>query len=107
MEFEINISGQNLVDVEIGMILFGLEAFNSEIWPMTLGSMSGRGYGRFGFKLLDLYCLGEDNLDDWMKNAAKDGHAGYFSLGKPLDESDKSTRIKAFRKALLNGLGGK
>ena len=102
--FAINICGQNLGEIEIGMLIFGLEAFNSEIWPLTLGAMGGRGFGRFGFELTDLYCLNKNNISNWIKEAVCNRHSGYFSL-KRLDESEKKKSIECFRKAFLKGVG--
>ena len=102
--FAINICGQNLGEIEIGMLIFGLEAFNSEIWPLTLGAMGGRGFGRFSFELTDLYCLKRNNISDWIKAAIQNRHSGYFSL-KRLDESEKKKSIECFRKAFLKGVG--
>jgi len=104
--FVINICGQNISKIEIGMLLFGLEAFNSEIWPLTLGAMGGRGFGRFDFQLTELYCLKnkKDNISNWIKEAICNRHSGYFSLQR-LDESEKKKSIECFRKAFLKGVG--
>ncbi len=102
--FAINICGQNLSEIDIGMLIFGLEAFNSEIWPLTLGAMGGRGFGRFSFELTELYCLKRDNIGNWIKEAVCNRHSGYFSL-KRLDESEKKKSIECFRKAFLKGVG--
>lgn len=102
--FAINICGQNLGEIELGMLIFGLEAFNSEIWPLTLGAMGGRGFGRFSFELTELYCLKKENISDWIKAAIQNRHSGYFSL-KRLDESEKKKSIECFRKAFLKGVG--
>lgn len=102
--FAVNICGQNLSEIEIGMLIFGLEAFNSAIWPLTLGAMGGRGFGRFSFELTELYCLKKDNISNWIKEAVCNRHSGYFSL-KRLDESEKKKSIECFRKALLKGVG--
>ena len=102
--FAINICGQNLGKIELGMLIFGLEAFNSEIWPLTLGAMGGRGFGRFSFELTDLYCLKRNNISDWIKAAIQNRHSGYFSL-KRLDESEKKKSIECFRKAFLKAVG--
>ncbi|MDL1980542.1 MAG: RAMP superfamily CRISPR-associated protein [Deltaproteobacteria bacterium] len=102
--FAINICGQNLSEIEIGMLIFGLEAFNSEIWPLTLGAMGGRGFGRFSFELTELYCLNKDNISNWIKEAVQNRHSGYFSLKRP-DEYEKKKAIECFRKAFLKGVG--
>ncbi|MBW2738017.1 MAG: hypothetical protein JRE64_04020 [Deltaproteobacteria bacterium] len=102
--FAINICGQNLGEIELGMLIFGLEAFNSEIWPLTLGAMGGRGFGRFSFELTKLYCLKKDNISNWIKEAICNRHSGYFSL-KRLDESEKKKSIECFRKAFLKAVG--
>ena len=102
--FAINICGQNLSEIEIGMLIFSLEAFNSEIWPLTLGAMGGRGFGRFSFELTELYCLKKDNISNWIKEAVCNRHSGYFSLKRP-DESEKKKAIECFRKAFLKGVG--
>jgi len=102
--FAINICGQNLGEIELGMLIFGLEAFNSEIWPLTLGAMGGRGFGRFSFELSELYSLKKENISDWIKEVVCNRHSGYFSL-KRLDESEKKKSIECFRKAFLKAVG--
>ena len=103
--FTINICGQNLGKIELGMLIFGLEAFNSEIWPLTLGAMGGRGFGRFSFELTELHCLKKENISNWIKEAVCNRHSGYFSFQR-LDESEKEFSIKSFRDAFLSGVGG-
>ncbi|RJQ59468.1 MAG: hypothetical protein C4530_09195 [Desulfobacteraceae bacterium] len=103
--FRINIAGQNLSKEELGLLLFGLEAFNSEIWPLTVGAMSGRGFGRFHYEIRKIYNLCQDNLADWVKNAAVHSHSGYFSL-KELEAADMEKHIVDFRQALIAVTGG-
>lgn len=103
--FEVNISGQNLAEEELGLILFGLEAFNSEIWPLTIGAMAGRGFGRCKWELTNLYCLEAGGLKDWVKTAIETGHAGYKGL-KVVPPETKDEKIKAFKDALASGLKG-
>lgn len=104
LRYELNVVGQNLDDEEIGMLLFGLESFNSEIFPLTIGAMSGRGFGRMSFKLKEIYRITQDDLPDWVKNSIKDGHAGYHALKNVTDQKD--ILIKKFKTAFQDSLGG-
>ena len=80
LKFEVNITGRNLGEMELGMLLLGLEAFNSDIWPLTLGGMGGRGFGRFRFTFGKLYCLKADQLPDWIETSIRNNHAGYYGI---------------------------
>jgi CRISPR/Cas system CSM-associated protein Csm3 (group 7 of RAMP superfamily) len=103
VSFKITICGQNLVYVELGMILFALNAFNSEIWPLTLGGMGGRGFGRMNFKLEQICFLGKNDLSQWVKDAAQKNHAGYLGL-KKLEKDEQEKHIVHFKECFLNGL---
>lgn len=98
--FSLTVTGQNLSDAELGMLLFALEGFNSEIFPITLGAMAGIGFGLATFKLDLVYRLDKDNLKDWLDSAIIQGHAGYTGLTKLL-EKDWQEAIDKFRTALL------
>ncbi|MEE4355055.1 MAG: RAMP superfamily CRISPR-associated protein [Desulfococcaceae bacterium] len=104
ISFRINISGQNLVRAETGMLLFGLYAFNSEIWPLTLGAMSGRGFGHFDFHLENVYHLPKSDVGKWIRKALENDHAGYMSL-KCLPQKEQDDYIKEFKKMFLKCTG--
>ncbi len=104
VSFRINISGQNLVHAEMGMLLFGLYAFNSQIWPLTLGAMSGRGFGRFDFQPEHVYCLPKSRVENWIQEALRADHAGYASL-KPLPETELKQYVADFKNMFLQIMG--
>ena len=112
VKFEINIVGQNLSDEEIGMILFALEGFNSQIYPIRLGARGGRGYGRVKFVLEDVYFLPRTDLQQWVNACldrfgatSEDDLAGYFSLPKLNEEkvSELLDKIRTHMKAAIGG----
>lgn len=96
-EFALNIVGQNLSDVELGFLFFGLYGFNSEIYPLTLGAMAGRGFGKIQFVLDAIYYLSESNISEWVKLATTNNHAGYrlFEHLKPLVAEKAVERFKS------------
>ena len=100
--FKVTLVGQNLTDLELGMLLFGLEAFNSEIFPVTLGAMSNRGFGHLQWNLQEIYLLDQSNMKDWLSDAISENSAGYASL-KPLGTS-KNELIKKFKEAFKHAL---
>jgi CRISPR/Cas system CSM-associated protein Csm3 (group 7 of RAMP superfamily) len=106
VSFNVAITGQNLVHIELGMLLFGLHAFNSAIWPLTLGGMTNRGFGRCRFELKTIRYLHHSGITDWIENAAVNDHAGYETL-KEIPGSEIKDRVADFRTAFLAGLGGK
>lgn len=107
VSFGLTITGQNLDPLELGMLIFGLEALNSEIWPLTLGSMSGSGFGRFHFKQGDIHLLKKENLKAWVKQAtaADSIKAGYNALDK-LGKAEADKLIEAFKNHLKMALEG-
>lgn len=98
--FGLTVTGQNLSNTELGMLMFALEGFNSQIYPVTLGAMSGIGFGRAQVQWDSIYRLDKDNLNAWLKSAVASGHAGYAELAElPAQESQKC--MDAFRSAFL------
>jgi len=105
MSFKLTIAGQNIVYIELGMLLFGLYAFNSSLWPLTLGAMSNRGFGRFRFHLNTIRYLDKNDVSDWVREAVNRNHAGYFSF-QPLEKKDADDHIEHFKEAFLKATGG-
>jgi CRISPR-associated protein Csm3 len=99
--FNLTISGQNLDDDELGILLFVLEGFNSAIYPVTLGANNSIGFGRCAFKFGDIYHLDKNNLAEWIKKAVEKKHAGYEGLER-LAEKQKDDKIKNFRASFLS-----
>lgn len=100
VSFRLTITGQNLDPLELGMLIFSLEAFNSEIWPMTLGSMSGSGFGRFSFELTEVGVLEDGaSLKEWVKQVIGSPKAGYAAI--PILPKEKmDDLVKSFKKNL-------
>ena len=105
VSFRLAISGQNLSDLELGMLLFGLDGFNSEIWPLTLGSMSGAGFGRFEFKRGKIRLLKASDLKEWVKKAVDSPKAGYDAI-EPLPKEDADALVESFKRVLKEALEG-
>lgn len=105
--FNLTIAGQNLLDEELGMLLFALEGFRSQIYPITLGSMGGAGFGRFNFEMKKMYYLNKDNFHDWIEDAIRNGHAGYSKIPELSEESqaDKLARFRIEFLAIMKNRG--
>lgn len=98
MEFHLNVLGRNLSDRELGMLLFGLEGFNSAIYPLTIGAMAGRGFGRMSFKLGNIYRLQKKDLPKWVELAGRTDNAGYSLLAEmKLSAAEASKSIDTFK----------
>ena len=108
MAFSFDITGQNLSDAELGLLLFGLHAFNSEIYPVTLGAMSARGFGRFELEIEKIYHLSNDpdDVKNWANIALAQKHAGFECL-QPLNPEDEKEKINAFKSAFKKALSKK
>lgn len=111
LEFEFNLVGQNLSDLEIGLILLALQGFNSEILPISVGARTGRGYGRMTFTSGPVYALRGANLKDWVTGLLGQGDsltaqaAGYYVLPR-LSDADQATLVAGAKAAVLSELGG-
>lgn len=103
--FTLTVCGQNLFAEELGMLLFALEGFNSIIYPVTLGGMTGVGFGCFKFVLQDVHCLNEGNLKNWIEEAVKTGHAGYTSI-PVIEKKDLQDALTRFGQSFLARVGG-
>lgn len=87
VEFEFNVVGQNLSELEIGIILLALQGFNSDIYPIQIGARSGRGYGRMRFTLGKVYGITAEQMGEWIASLIQtfetedaERKAGYYAL---------------------------
>lgn len=110
--FEVSIVGQNLSEIELGIVLLALEGFNSKIYPIHVGARSGRGYGRFSFDLGDIYRLEQADLKDWITKAlaATGAHeqadgAGYYGL-KKLGADERQRLLKTVKDSFKVAMEG-
>lgn len=119
--FDFNLAGQNLSEIELGLILLALQGFNSTIYPIRIGARGGRGYGRVQFIPGPVYRLEKGNVKEWIKGAiegfsldysngdssaskfeGKD--AGYYTLPQLSEAEQKKliTNVKAELNKILN-----
>jgi CRISPR/Cas system CSM-associated protein Csm3 (group 7 of RAMP superfamily) len=109
VQFKGSLVGQNLAKEEVGMLLLVLNSFNSKINPVTLGAMSGRGFGRFESKVTGVHRLDSSNLKKWVKTALENDAAGFTALGEDgqlASESEcQADQIRCFKESLLQQLG--
>ncbi len=104
LSYKVNIAGQKLDDTELGMLLFALNGFNSGIYPLTIGAMSGRGFGQMRFTLDKLYVLEDtpEAVQEWAVQANQNDHAGYCGL--PEKSADMQALIDSFKKRFANAI---
>jgi len=104
LSYKVNIVGQGLDEQELGMLLFGLNGFNSIIYPLTIGAMSGRGFGQMRFKLDKLYVLDDspEAVQAWAVQTSEHDHAGYCGL--PEKSADMQALIDSFKKRFTNAI---
>ncbi len=106
VRFRMTLTGQNLSDEEIGLVLLALKGFNSTIYPIQVGARSGRGYGRMRFELGDIFYLDRSQVASWFEALLQgldepDEHeAGYFALPK-LDAAARADLIARAKAALM------
>lgn len=79
-KFEVVFTGQNLEEFEIGFVLFGLSGFNSKLFPLTIGAMAGRGFGRMTFDVTEICRLTANDAEKWSEVVTVGPQAGYDSL---------------------------
>ncbi len=113
--FAVNIAGQNLSELELGLILFGLQGFNSEIYPIRVGARGGRGFGRMQLTLGGIYALeGTAAIQNWIKDTmarisaeqnAQALEAGYYAL-PVLSENRQRELIANVKAEFLAAMGG-
>jgi len=98
-EFQLNLSAQNLTDVEAGLLLKLLDAFNDEFDRIALGSMSKRGFGLFNLDQVEVYNVkAGEQLKEWKGLAKQGADAGSFGIRKPefkMPDSGNSLKIAA------------
>ena len=105
LSYKVNIVGQKLDDTELGLLLFGLHGFNSGIYPLTIGAMSGRGFGQMSFTLDKLYVLEESSeaIKEWALRASQHDHAGYQGL-QEMSATEKAELIATFKQCFANAI---
>ncbi len=105
LRFSGSIVGQNLSDEELGMLLFALSGFNSQIYPVTLGAMASRGFGRFDCQITAIRCLEQDQLGSWVKAALSSDKAGFELLSENEKLKNETVaaeeKIRAFKEAFV------
>ena len=108
IQFKLVICGQNLSDLEVGLLLFALKGFNSFIFPLTLGAMTGRGFGHMNFELNNIYRLKRDQsqIHNWLKCALDNDAAGFEALDA-FDQTSQDAFINSFKAAFLMDKGEK
>ncbi|MBN1145607.1 MAG: hypothetical protein JXA78_00015 [Anaerolineales bacterium] len=122
VEFSFNLTGQNLSDKEIGLILLALQGFNSTIYPIKIGALGGRGFGRVKFIPGSVHGLHRDDLNCWIRSIVQsfgtaeavehydkpefDGRdaAGYFALPE-LSKEKQDELIQAVKAQLTAAMG--
>lgn len=99
--YQVNIVGQNLSDDELGLLLFGMEGFNSRIVPLTIGAMSARGFGRMAFKPEKIYRITKADLPAWIESSLmRYDSAGYEALPEITGSAD--AMIQSFKTKFLD-----
>jgi CRISPR/Cas system CSM-associated protein Csm3 (group 7 of RAMP superfamily) len=99
-KFGVVLTGQNLEKHELGFVLFGLSGFDSTLFPLTIGAMAGRGFGRMSFEVTEICCLTntKDDIKKWAELVQVGEKAGYDCLKDFKIEKDKAREfINAFK----------
>lgn len=114
VEFEVNLVAQNLSDEELGLTLFALQGFNSDVYPIRLGAHAGRGYGRMRFTPTRIRYLDRENLGGWVKGTLNAvsfddadvaaNSAGYFALPE-LNDEQQHAKIAAVKQMMIAKMG--
>ena len=101
-QYKIDVVGYNLDSEELGMLITGLCGFNSEIMPLQMGAMAGRGFGRMEFKLQNVYCLEKGDLTNWFNLALDKNLAGFDYLPRLIKKGDNwQDRVKSYKEAFV------
>lgn len=112
VEFELNLTGQNLSEDELGLVLFALQGFNSSLYPIRVGARGGRGFGRLQFIPGPIYALQTAaEIRQWIAatmrsygtGATKPEQAGYFAL-PILSEQAQTSLIANVKNKFLTAL---
>ena len=105
VSFDFTLVGQNLTELELGLVLFALQGFNSSIYPIQVGARSGAGYGLMRYSNTSIAALDRDKVSAWVQHVmsgAQDA-AGYFAL-RELNEAEQNRLIEAAKTAVISTL---
>lgn len=106
VRFNLTICGQNITDEELGLLLMGLNGFNSQIFPLTLGAMEARGFGRFKFTFDKIYRLEKEHVNNWLQDILNKDDAGYNSIPE-IDGNEREKCISLAKTQIKNILQNK
>lgn len=79
-KYKLDIVGYNLDHEELGMLITGLCGFNSEILPLQIGAMAGRGFGHLKFTLENIFYIENGNIKNYLSLALNNNLAGFDYL---------------------------
>lgn len=100
IRFQIIITGQDLEDDEVGLLLFALNGFNNQSNPVTIGADTGNGWGRFTWTATpEISCFTKDNIQKWLESKAP--AIGYAALEPLSSERQAELLLRAGRFAKL------
>jgi len=103
LEYQINIVGQNLSDEELGLLLFGLEGFNSNIVPLTIGAMSARGFGRMTLKPeKKIYRVTTEQLPMWIESSLLQNESAGFAALQEISCSEADALIQSCKEKFVD-----
>ncbi|MBI4687717.1 MAG: hypothetical protein HY756_08030 [Nitrospirae bacterium] len=103
--FGITLTGQNLSDKDVALILHALDGFEHFTSPLALGSMTKRGFGRFSLCNLTVYRLVKnekrDDIKTWKEFCAKDNLAGYDSICRETFKIKDKSEIERLKNLII------
>lgn len=103
LEYQVNIVGQNLAEEELGLLLFGLEGFNSNIVPLTIGAMSARGFGRMTLKPeKNIYSVTKEQLPIWIESSLLQSESAGFSALQEISCSEADALIQSCKEKFVD-----
>ena len=103
LDYQVNIVGQNLSEEELGLLLFGLEGFNSKIVPLTIGAMSARGFGRMTLKPeKKIYRVTKEQLPLWIESVLLQSESAGFAALQEISGSEAETLIRSCKEKFVD-----
>jgi len=95
--FKVRITGQNLQDEELALLLASLEGFNNPKAPITLGSETAQNQGKMYWHSFKVQCLDAKQTLAWLNN---DKRKMWFENLPSISEAKQATLIKQGQKLI-------
>jgi CRISPR/Cas system CSM-associated protein Csm3 (group 7 of RAMP superfamily) len=104
LRFEVHLTGENLKNDELALLLAGLEGFNDEKRPVMLGSETAQNQGKMRWQSSEakIQCLDQEAVRAWLEEPDDEQRGMWFKAIKPVNQSKQAQLMKLGNKLITS-----